>query len=155
MYKRQKRAVHPDQIELLHQIVDSKVNKSIQPIKPSTLERMDLEDRLNDWFDTFQYENRIVAETFSEHDFKVEELEVLKNKLGTEALVAALPWLENSISTQKIIRDLGIASQHITTLVTAIKSHVHMDRSSDLQPTNGLLYTSMTPFYNHFIRGII
>ena len=131
-----KQAVHPDQLEVLHQIVDSKVNKPAQTIKPSTLEKMDLEDRLNDWFDTFQYKNRLAAETFSEHDFKVEELEGLKNKIGTEALIAALPWLENNISTQKIIRDLGIASQHITTLVTAIKSHVHMDRSTDLQPTN-------------------
>jgi len=128
--------INPETIDQLHQLADAKINKPSQTIKPSTLDRMDLEDQLNQWFDSFQYENRVVAETFSEHDFKIEELNELKNKLGTDTFITILPWLENNISTQKIIKDLGLASQHITTLVTAIKSHVHMDRSTDLQPTD-------------------
>ena len=120
----------------LHQLANEKITKSGHSIKPSTLDRMDLEDRLNQWFESFQFEDRVVAETFSEHDFKIEELSELKNKLGTDTFITILPWLENNISTQKIIKDLGLASQHITTLVTAIKSHVHMDRSTDLQPTD-------------------
>jgi signal transduction histidine kinase len=128
--------INAEILNQLHHLADEKINKPSPSIKPSTLERMDLEDRLNEWFTSFQYENRVVAETFSEHDFNIEELSDLKNKLGTDAFMTMLPWLENNISTQKIIKDLGLASQHISTLVTAIKTHVHMDRSTDLQPTD-------------------
>jgi signal transduction histidine kinase len=47
-----------------------------------------------------------------------------------------LHWLENLVSSQRIIKDLEEASTRISTLVSAIKSHVHMDRTNELQPTN-------------------
>ena len=47
-----------------------------------------------------------------------------------------LKWLENLISSQLIIRDLEDASERITNLVGAIKSHVHMDRMDNLHFTD-------------------
>jgi signal transduction histidine kinase len=38
--------------------------------------------------------------------------------------------------SQRVIIDLEEASTRISTLVGAIKSHVHMDQTNDLQPTN-------------------
>jgi signal transduction histidine kinase len=47
-----------------------------------------------------------------------------------------IPWLENLLSSQKVIVDLDEASSRISNLVGSIKSHVHMDRANDLQHTN-------------------
>ena len=47
-----------------------------------------------------------------------------------------IPWLENLVSCQKINKDLAVASGRISSLVDSIKSHVHMDRTNELQPTN-------------------
>ena len=57
-------------------------------------------------------------------------------ELGKEAFAQVIPWLENLISSQKMIKDLADASGRISNLVASIKSHVHMDRTNDLQPTN-------------------
>ena len=47
-----------------------------------------------------------------------------------------LQWLENLLSSTRIIKDLDEASTRISNLVGAIKSHVQMDRTNELQPTN-------------------
>ncbi|MEO8447135.1 MAG: ATP-binding protein, partial [bacterium] len=44
--------------------------------------------------------------------------------------------LENLISSKRIIEDLTDASNRIYFLVASIKSHVHMDRTNDMQNTN-------------------
>jgi hypothetical protein len=66
------------------------------------------------------------AETISEYGFSLEELEDLRSNLGAAAFVQLIPWLENLISSQKIVKDLADASGRISTLVGSIKSHVHM-----------------------------
>jgi signal transduction histidine kinase len=40
------------------------------------------------------------------------------------------------ISSEKVIKDLNDASGRISKLVGSIKSHVHMDRTDDLEPTD-------------------
>ena len=47
-----------------------------------------------------------------------------------------LLWLENLISSQRLLVDLEDASNRISTLVNAIKSHVQMDRTNEMQLTN-------------------
>ncbi len=53
-----------------------------------------------------------------------------------ESFAQVIPWLENLVASQRVIKDLSDASARISNLVTSIKSHVHMDRSDDLQPTD-------------------
>jgi len=61
---------------------------------------------------------------------------MIRDEAGTDAFPDMLNWLENGISSQRLILDLAHAADRITNLVGAIKSHVHMDRTSDMQPTN-------------------
>jgi signal transduction histidine kinase len=71
-----------------------------------------------------------------ESEFSIEELENIRKDLGPENFMHLLPWLENLLTFSKAIKDLDDASTHISHLVASIKSHVQMDKSSDLQPTN-------------------
>ena len=76
------------------------------------------------------------VKTFADAGFSREDLESIGNDAGKEAFVQLLQWVENLLSTQKLINDLAEASTRISHLVGAIKSHVHMDQTNELQPTD-------------------
>ena len=81
-------------------------------------------------------DNTLAGETFVEAGFTGEDLESIRNDAGKEAFVDVLLWIENLLSSQRVIKDLEEASTRISNLVGAIKSHVHMDQTNDLQPTD-------------------
>jgi signal transduction histidine kinase len=126
----------PQHIENIHLLVEKKENEPATAIKQTSMQRMDIEDELEDWLLKNGITRREAAETFSECGFSIEELENIRNDLGAAAFILVIPWLENLISSRKIIKDLAEASGRISNLVGSIKSHVHMDRTNDLQPTN-------------------
>ena len=68
--------------------------------------------------------------------FSQDDLEIIDNQVDKEAFQYILDWLENLLSSERLIKDLEDASGRISMLVGAIKSHVHMDRSGDLYSTN-------------------
>ena len=82
------------------------------------------------------HEGHEVVDTFTEAGFSGKELEDLSENVPKAELIQILLWIENLLSSQRIIKDLSEASTRISTLVGAIKSHVHMDRTNEKQPTN-------------------
>ncbi len=112
--------------------------KESQPKKVlSALERMQKEDEIGDWFsDNGFADNRAAAETFSEFGFSLKDLENIRRDVRNETLPDLIRWIENIIISDRLIVDLAEASSRISTLVGAIKSHVHMDRTNDAQRTN-------------------
>lgn len=125
-----------EHIQTIHSIVEQKESVSAETNKLSTMKRIQAEDDIEDWLESSGIKQREAAETFAEYGFSLEELEQIRNDAGAEAFTHVVPWLENLISSQKMIKDLGDASDRISKLVASIKSHVHMDRTNDLQPTN-------------------
>ena len=81
-------------------------------------------------------ESQQVSETFLEAGFAGKDLEDIRNSVSKEAFTQVIYWVENLLSSQRIAKDLEEASSRISFLVSAIKSHVHMDRTEDLQPTD-------------------
>jgi len=125
-----------EHFENIHLLVNQKENSLAENIKRTTLQRMEAEDAMEEWLEQNGVNKRETAETFSEYGFSIDELEYIRTDIGNESFKGVIPWLENLISCQKIIKDLAEASSRISNLVTSIKSHVHMDRTNDLQPTN-------------------
>ena len=125
-----------DHLQNIRMLVEKKQNKLAESSKRTTLQRMKNEDEIEGWLEKNGVVEREIAETFSEYGFSSEELEDIRLDLGKEAFTEVIPWLENLISCQKIIKDLADASSRISNLVASIKSHVHMDQTNDLQPTN-------------------
>lgn len=127
----------PEQIRDIGVMVQKKENDLTLSAKPTLLQRMENEENLKEWLSQMDIPNSMEAsETFSEAGYTAVELETICKKVGREAAIHALQWLENLLSSQKIIKDLGNASARISHLVAAIKSHVHMDRTGDIQSTN-------------------
>ncbi len=105
--------------------------------KLTPIQRMQQEDELNDWLEDNGFSaNNEIAETFTETGFTRDDLASLKNGIDNKAFQSVLDWMENLLSSELLIKDLEDASGRITELVSAIKSHVHMDRSGALHVTD-------------------
>ncbi len=105
--------------------------------KLTTMQRIENEDKIEDWLQKNNMNaSGEIAETFAEAGFTDQDLEIMQNNSGKEEFVQLSYWLENLLSSRRIIKDLEEASTRISALVNAIKSHVHMDRTNELQPTN-------------------
>ncbi|MGH2647277.1 MAG: ATP-binding protein [Ginsengibacter sp.] len=105
--------------------------------KPSLLQRMKREDEINEWLEqNGLHANNLAGETFVDAGFTGEDLQGMRNETGDEGFIHVLHWLENLLNSQRVIKDLEEASARISNLVGAIKSHVHMDQTNALQPTD-------------------
>ena len=115
----------------------AKQKESIQSKPLTAMQRMEKEDEISDWFsDNRLKEDRQMSETFSEFGFSTADLENIRAGVNNSAFIDLLRWLENVLISGRLITDLEDASGRISHLVGAIKSHVHMDRTNDVQRTN-------------------
>jgi signal transduction histidine kinase len=127
--------INADHIQYLRNKIDLKDSAPKQRL--SALERMKREDGLLHWLEANNIPaDQQVVEAFTEAGFSVEDLENLSKNVPEEDLAQILLWIENLLSSKGIIKDLEEASIRISDLVGAIKSHVHMDRTHELQPTD-------------------
>jgi signal transduction histidine kinase len=127
--------VQPEHIETLRTLAKEK--ESMPKSTGSALARMETEDEIMDWLEANGFpQNRQAAETFSEFGFTPHDLDIVCSDVKNDSLVDTLAWLENILISGRLIQDLEEASSRISHLVTAIKSHVHMDQSNDAQRTN-------------------
>ena len=129
--------ISSDIIRKIRELALNKGNNPSTKTKITALQRIQKEDELNDWLKEkgFNTKNEI-AETFTDAGFLLDDLEIINSDVGNEAFQNILDWLENLLSSERLVKDLGDASERITMLVDAIKSHVHMDRSGELYSTD-------------------
>jgi signal transduction histidine kinase len=124
-------------IHKIREIVEDKENIEKGKTRLTPLQRIQNEDELNEWLNEKGIDDpNEIAETLTEAGFVLDDLEKIKSDIGNEAFQNILKWLENLLSSELIIKDLEDASERISTLVGAIKSHVHMDRSGALEYTD-------------------
>jgi signal transduction histidine kinase len=122
-------------IQSINDLVNAK-SKQERP-KLSALQKIEREDALRDWVENYCPDlDCDITETFLDAGFSDEDLDVIRSGTNKDAFAQVLRWLENLLSSQRLIKDLGEASTRISNLVGAIKSHVHMDRTNELQLTN-------------------
>jgi signal transduction histidine kinase len=130
-----KHKISSEQIRGIQLMVEEKEHSVKQKLSP--LLKLEKEDEINDWLKQKGLPgDKIAGETFAENGFTVNDLESIRNDTGKEAFVQVLEWVENLLISQRILKDLEEASARITNLVGAIKSHVHMDQTNELQPTD-------------------
>jgi signal transduction histidine kinase len=131
-----KHTLKADDIEAIRQLVESKQNQG-EKKKLTALQKLEREDAIREWLENCCPDLHVdLAETFIEADISDTDLETIRANTDKSAFAQVLRWLENLLNSQRLIKDLGEASSRISNLVGAIKSHVHMDRTNELQPTN-------------------
>ena len=126
-----------EKLKNIRLMVEEKEKENANKKKPGLLQRMQHEDDINDWLEQHGLQDhKLAAETFSDAGFTGDDLDNIGSDSDNDAFVHVLNWVENLLSSQRIINDLEEASTRISNLVGAIKSHVHMDQTNDLQPTD-------------------
>jgi signal transduction histidine kinase len=127
--------INADHIKSLRKKIEAK--EEIDKSKLSALQKMKKEDELLLWLEGKGLPaDQQVVQTFTDAGFTGADLETFSDNVPKDEIAQILMWIENLLSSQRIIKDLGEASTRISNLVGAIKSHVHMDRTNDMQPTN-------------------
>lgn len=128
--------ISPGHLQNIHSMVEQKEEELTGKKKLSPMQRIQKEDEMNDWLQDNGLDNNVAGEAFVEAGFTAEDLGTIRNDAGKESFTDVLLWIENLLSSQRVIKDLEEASTRISHLVGAIKSHVHMDQTNDLQPTD-------------------
>jgi signal transduction histidine kinase len=127
--------ISAEQVQNLRVLVEEK--ESLPKKKLSAMQRMEKEDAITGWLEeNGLLGNHLIGETFTEAGYSESDLVKIRDYVGTESFIQVLHWLENLLSSQRIMKDLHHASTRISDLVGAIKSHVHMDRTNELHPTD-------------------
>lgn len=129
--------IKSDQIRMVREFVERKEIENVKKKKLSLSEKMDLEDEIFDWLNNKGFsDDKIAGETFAESGFSANDLDEFCKEFNKENFSHMIHWLENLLSSGNILKDLDEASSRISHLVGAIKSHVHMDKTNELQPTD-------------------
>ncbi|HMS64877.1 MAG TPA: ATP-binding protein [Ignavibacteria bacterium] len=128
--------ISSEHIQSIHSQIADKVDEASPKIKLSASQRIQKEEEMEEWLEKNGIDDRQSAEALSEFGFSTAEFENILGYVGKDVFIYLLPWLENLLSSKRIIEDLADASNRIYLLVAAIKSHVHMDRTNEIQHTN-------------------
>jgi len=127
--------INASHINSIRNLIEAK--EGISRPRLTAIQRMEREDEIIDWLEKAAFpESQRIGETFLEARFAGQDLEEIRNGVSKEAFTQVIYWIENLLSSQRIIKDLAEASERISFLVSAIKSHVQMDRTEALQPTD-------------------
>lgn len=123
-----------EQVDAVNELVFKKAGKGSSN-HLSLMERTALEDELTDWMEDHGVEAGFeFAETFSEFCFNIEELEFVKTHVSEDYLPAVLGWIEDVLTTEKMVDEIEDAANRISDLISSVKTYSHMDRGSDKQP---------------------
>ena len=130
-------SINPEQLKTIYdKSLENKKTNSTRP-RLTAIQKLEKEDEIRNWLEDKKCLECVEgSETFAEAGWYVADLENVLKNVGQEALPHVMRWLENLLASGIILKDLEEASTRISTLVGAIKSHVHMDRTNDWLPTN-------------------
>lgn len=128
--------VTDEQIDLVSGIIFDKVAKGVTKGETMML-RSQREDDITDWLEDNGYGDCfLLAETLAEFGFETSELQEIRDGLDQDAFPKVMEWIDNVLTTEKMVGEIKEAARRISSLVNSIKSYSHMDRSSDKTPTD-------------------
>lgn len=142
-----------DQADFVNQVLFEKVQSGI--ITLSMMERSEREDDILDWLDDNEIEDsETIAENLVDFGYEVDDLDNMKDEIPDATLAPVIHWVNQTLTTEKLIGEIEEASQRINKLVTSIKSYTHMDQAPEKAATDihSGINNTLT-MLNHKING--
>lgn len=141
------------QVDAINELVFRKAGNGTTNMQ-SLMERTALEDKLTDWMDDHDIDEGFeYASTFAEYCFNIDDLDFVKQNIDSESLAAVLGWIEDVLTTEKMVEEIEDASKRISDLVSSVKTYSHMDRGSDKEVVNIQKHLKSTlTMLNHKIK---
>lgn len=120
-------------VDKVNDVLFDKVGKGVNR-KLSLMQKTELEEELMDWMDDRDIEDGdTIAENLVEFGFEVADLDSVEEVTGRDQLLPVLSWMENVVTTEKLVSEIQDASERISDLVKSVKSYTHMDKDNDKQ----------------------
>lgn len=123
------------QVELVTTMLFEKLEKGVVHIP--LMEKTSLEDEIADWLEENGTEDGYeAAENFADYGFTTADLDKLAENTESENLPAVTGWLNQIMTTEKLVNEIEDASGRIHQLVTSVKSYTHMDQAPERQESD-------------------
>ncbi|RPD42875.1 ATP-binding protein [Chitinophaga barathri] len=98
------------------------------------MERSALEDEVSDWLDDHDIEDPCdIPVNFTDFGLTTKDMDELAAQVPPEFLETVLTWINNNLTTERMVSDIQEASQRISELVKSVKIFTHMDGGADKQ----------------------
>lgn len=121
----------PEQIDALNDVLFEKIQNAKKNCM-SLMQRTEREDEISDWLDQHGIDNSYeIAESFAEFNLSADDLDEISKHISDEYLPPVLAWLDNVMTTEKMVGEIEEASNRISGLVKSIKTYSNMDRAED------------------------
>ena len=121
----------PDQVDTINDILFTRIGHQSQQ-RLSVMERSQQEDDIAEWLEDAGLEDGFdIAETMVDFGFSVSDLEEVNDAVNGQYLDVVVRWLDNVLTTERMVNEIEQASTRISELVQSVKTYSHMDRASD------------------------
>lgn len=124
------------EVDFVNDLLFGKLESGIDKAE-SLMERTNREDELTDWLDDNGYGDcYALSETLAEYGFCADDLEALVENTSQESFPSIIEWMDNVLTTEKMVGEIKEASNRISKLVSSVKSYSHMDKAAEMEATN-------------------
>jgi signal transduction histidine kinase len=116
----------------VNEILSAKIKSGIQ--RMSMMDKSDKEDELMDWLEDHGVEEADeITNNFVDYGFTEDDLEEIKDLLRKEDLPPVIQWINQVLTTERLVLEIGEAAHRINELVSSVKSYTHMDQAPEKQ----------------------
>jgi signal transduction histidine kinase len=123
------------QVDAVNDLLFSKIEHGVQIL--SMMDRSEKEDELVDWLEEHGIEqNDSIAENLVEFGFESGDLDVIRSHVSEPDLPGVINWIDQNLTTERLVGEIEEASQRINKLVSSVKSYTHMDQAPEKTPAD-------------------
>lgn len=123
--------ITPEQVDAVNDILFKRLEAGMHT-DLSMMEKSEIEDELADWLEDHGLEDGYeAADSLADFGFSIEDLEEINRHLREEDLPPVVNWLDNVLSTEKLVGEIDDAAKRISDLVKSVKGYTHMDEAPD------------------------
>ncbi|MTI23236.1 GHKL domain-containing protein [Fulvivirga sp. RKSG066] len=124
-----------EEVDCVNNILFSRVKEGIKDI--SLIEKTECEDAIAEWLEEKGVEDGYeIAENFVDFGFTEDDFKTIEGCLRPVDLLPVIGWLNQVLTTEKLVNEIQDASQRINDLVMSVKGYTHMDQAPEKKPAN-------------------
>lgn len=123
----------PEAIDLINEVLFEKINHKPENTM-SIMERSDKEEELELWLEDHGVDNAFdLTETLLDFCMDTDALEKIYQASGDDNFPSTIEWIENVLTTEKMVDEIDEAANRISGLVASVKGYTHMDSAPEKQ----------------------
>ncbi|MEM1406895.1 MAG: ATP-binding protein [Bacteroidota bacterium] len=123
------------QVDCVNHILFGRVAQGVQNLP--LLQKTECEDIIAAWLEERGVEDGYeLAENFVDFAFSEEDFKTIEGCVRREDLLPVINWLNQVLTTEKLVNEIEDASQRINDLVLSVKSYTHMDQAPEKHPVD-------------------